>query len=146
MSDVHGLQASTVGQWLQANVPGAVGPFVFDIIAGGHSNLTYKVTGADGATFVLRDRAASEAVLSPAARRAASESLVDTMAAIHRVDLQAAGLHDLGRHEGYIARQLKRWYGQWNQQKTRELPAVDRVHDLLSQRIPEQGPATIVHG
>ncbi|MDP2292938.1 MAG: phosphotransferase family protein, partial [Actinomycetota bacterium] len=104
----------------------------------------YVMGFVDG--FVLRDRAASEAVLSPTARRAASESLVDTMAAIHRVDLQAAGLHDLGRHEGYIARQLKRWYGQWNQQKTRELPAVDRVHDLLSQSIPEQGPATIVHG
>ena len=62
------------------------------------------------------------------------------------VDLQAVGLDDLGKHEGYIARQLKRWYGQWNQQKTRELPAVDQVHDALLQRIPEQGPATIVHG
>ncbi|MCB0986088.1 MAG: phosphotransferase family protein, partial [Ilumatobacter sp.] len=96
--------------------------------------------------FVLRDKAAAEAVLSVDARRTASESLVDTMAAIHAVDLDAAGLADLGRHEGYIARQLKRWYGQWNQQKTRNLPAVDRVHDELSRRIPEQGPATIVHG
>jgi aminoglycoside phosphotransferase (APT) family kinase protein len=96
--------------------------------------------------YVLRDKAAAEAVLSIAARRAASESLVDTMAAIHQVDLPAAGLDQLGRHEGYIARQLKRWYGQWNQQKTRDLPAVDRVHDELSRRIPEQGPATLVHG
>ncbi|MGA0206090.1 MAG: phosphotransferase family protein, partial [Ilumatobacteraceae bacterium] len=55
-------------------------------------------------------------------------------------------LADLGRHEGYIARQLKRWYGQWNTQKTRDLPAVDRVHDALLERIPEQGPATLVHG
>ena len=55
--------------------------------------------------------------------RTASRSIVDTLAAIHAVDLDAVGLADLGRHEGYIARQLKRWYGQWNQQKTRELPA-----------------------
>ncbi len=34
---------------------------------------------------------------------------------------RAVGLADLGRHEGYIERQLKRWYGQWNQGKTREL-------------------------
>ncbi|MEI6498169.1 MAG: phosphotransferase family protein, partial [Actinomycetota bacterium] len=95
---------------------------------------------------VIRDRATAEALLSPAARRTASESIVDTMAAIHNVDLAAVGLADLGKHEGYIARQLKRWYGQWNAQKTRELTAVDTVHDELMRRIPEQGAATIVHG
>ncbi len=203
---VPGVNVPQVTAWLEANVPGAVGPFAFEVIAGGHSNLTFKVTGADGARYVLRrpplghvlasahdmgrehriisglqrsavpvapalgfcddvkvngapfyvmgfvdgyvlrDRAAAEAVLSVEARRTASESLVDTMAAIHAVDLQAAGLDTLGRHDGYIARQLKRWYGQWNQQKTRALQAVDRVHDELSRRIPEQGPASIVHG
>src|SRR6185436_6720225 len=43
-------------------------------------------------------------------------------------------------------RQLKRWYGQWEKSKTRELPAVDDVHDRLLAQVPEQGPATIVHG
>ncbi|MEZ5249467.1 MAG: phosphotransferase family protein [Ilumatobacteraceae bacterium] len=192
--------------WPETHVAGAVGPFGFDVIAGGHSNLTYRVTGADGTRFVLRrpplghrlasahdmgrehriirglqasavpvapalgycddeavndapfyvmgfvdghvvrDRVTAEAVLEPAARRRASESIVDTMAAIHAVDLRAVGLDDLGKHEEYIARQLKRWYGQWNSQKTRELPAVDQVHDELLRRIPAQGPATIVHG
>ena len=61
------------------------------------------------------------------------------MAAIHAVDLDAAGLADLARHEGYIARQLKRWYGQWNQQKTRDLPLVDEVHDARRAR-PRAGP------
>ena len=205
-AEIAGINVPAVTDWLQRHVPGAVGPFAFDVIAGGHSNLTFAVTGADGARFVLRrpplghvlasahdmgrehriisglqrsavpvapalgfcddpavadapfyvmgfveghvvrDRATAEIVLTPAARRAASESIVDTMAAIHSVDLAAAGLAELGRHDGYIARQLKRWYGQWNQQKTRELPAIDRVHAGLLQRIPEQGPATIVHG
>ena len=206
MSDVPGINLPNVTEWLQANVTGAVGPFRFDVLAGGHSNLTYRVTGADDTCYVLRrpplghvlasahdmgrehriisglqhsavpvapalglctdldvngapfyvmgfvtghvvrERAVAEALLTPAARRTASESIVDTMVAIHQVDLQAVGLHDLGRHEGYIARQLKRWYGQWNSQKTRELPAVDRVHDELLRRTPEQGPATLVHG
>ncbi len=206
MTDVPGINVPAVTEWLHANVPTAHGPFTFDVIAGGHSNLTYAVTGTDGARFVvrrpplghvlasahdmgrehriisglqssavpvapalgfcddpavndapfyvmgfvdgyvLRDRATAEAVLSTDARRTASESLVDTMVAIHSVDLAASGLAELGKHEGYIARQLKRWYGQWNQQKTRELTAVDTVHDELSRRIPEQGPATIVHG
>ncbi|MFZ4719128.1 MAG: phosphotransferase family protein [Ilumatobacteraceae bacterium] len=203
---VPGVNVPAVTEWLHAHVPGSQGPFDFTFIAGGHSNLTYAVTDANGnrsvlrrpplghvlasahdmgrehriisglqgsavpvapalgfcddpavndAPFyvmgfvdghVIRDREAAEVTLSPAARRTASESIVDTMAAIHAVDLQAAGLDTLGKHDGYIARQLKRWYGQWNQQKTRELAAIDTVHDALSARIPEQGPATIVHG
>ena len=206
MSDVPGIDVPAVTTWLEANIPGAAGPFTFDAIAGGHSNLTYRLAGADGRAFVLRrpplghrlasahdmgrehriihglqssnvpvapalgfcddpavndapfyvmgfvqghvlrERAAAEAVLTVDQRRHASESLVDTLAKIHAVDLRAVGLDDLGKHEGYIARQLKRWYGQWNAQKTRELPAVDRVHDELMRRIPDQGPATIVHG
>jgi len=104
----------------------------------------YVMEFVDG--HVLRDAAASTAALDETARANASRSLVDTMAKIHAVDLDAAGLSELGRHAGYIARQLKRWYSQWNQGKTRDLAAVDRVHDRLSERIPEQGPASIVHG
>ena len=204
--DVPGVDVPRVTAWLEANVAGARGPFTFDLIAGGHSNLTFGVTGADGSRYVvrrpplghvlasahdmgrehriiaalqdtpvpvapalgfcddvdvngapfyvmrfvdglvIRDRDAAERQLTPAARRRASESIVDTMATIHAVDPTAVGLGELGRHDGYIARQLKRWYGQWNAQKTRDLPIVDRVHDALLERIPEQGPATLVHG
>jgi aminoglycoside phosphotransferase (APT) family kinase protein len=203
---VPGIDVASVTRWLATNVVGAEPPFHFDVIAGGHSNLTYAVTGANGARYVLRrpplghrlasahdmgrehriiaalsgsdvpvapalgycdddavndapfyvmafvdgvvirDRATAQERLTPQARRAASESIVDTMATVHRVDLDRVGLSDLGRHDGYIGRQLKRWYTQWNAQKTRDLAAVDEVHDALLACIPEQGPATIVHG
>jgi aminoglycoside phosphotransferase (APT) family kinase protein len=82
-------------------------------------------------------------------RRTAGESLVDVMAAMHAVDVDAVGLGDLGRKEGYIERQLKRWYKQvkGSQELTgRDLPDVDHVHEILAATIPEQGPAAIVHG
>jgi aminoglycoside phosphotransferase (APT) family kinase protein len=79
-------------------------------------------------------------------RRAIGERVVDTLVAIHRVDPDEVGLGDLGRKEAYVERQLRRWQGQWEKSKTRELPVVDEVHERLSSRIPEQGPATIVHG
>jgi aminoglycoside phosphotransferase (APT) family kinase protein len=104
----------------------------------------YVMEFVDG--HVLRDVTTAASTLDVAARGNASRSLIDTMVLLHDVDLEAVGLSDLGRHEGYIARQLKRWYGQWNLGKTRELPAVDRVHDRLLECVPEQGPATIVHG
>jgi aminoglycoside phosphotransferase (APT) family kinase protein len=79
-------------------------------------------------------------------RRAIGERVVDTLVEIHSVDPDEVGLGELGRKEDYVRRQLKRWHGQWEDSKTRELPAVDEVHERLSARIPEQGPATIVHG
>ena len=52
--NIPGLDISKVTAWLESNVTGAVGPFTFDVIAGGHSNLTFKVTGSNGKQFVLR--------------------------------------------------------------------------------------------
>ena len=104
----------------------------------------YVMEFVDG--HVVRDQEAARRMLTPEARHAASNSLVDTLVEIHRVNPVAVGLGELGRHEGYIARQLKRWYGQWNASKTRELTDIDQVHEGLIARIPEQGPATIVHG
>jgi aminoglycoside phosphotransferase (APT) family kinase protein len=51
---VIGIEQPAVSDWLDANVEGARGPFRFELITGGHSNLTYKVTGADGSRYVLR--------------------------------------------------------------------------------------------
>ena len=52
--DLPGVHAVAVSAWLERHIEGAVGPFTFDLIAGGRSNLTYRVTGSDGTRFVLR--------------------------------------------------------------------------------------------
>lgn len=95
---------------------------------------------------ILRGLAEAEAFPAEADRREIGFRVVDTLVAIHAVDPDAVGLGDLGRKEDYVARQLHRWQGQWEKSKTRELGAVDRVHERLAARIPAQGPATIVHG
>ena len=204
-----GVDEGRVVPWLEANVRGFQGPASFTLIAGGHSNLTYGVTDANDARYVLRRPPLGHvlesahdmgrehkiiAALGPTAvpvppalafcddtsvndapfyvmgfvdghivrtadvarskltveqRRTAGESLIDVMADMHAVDVDAVGLGDLGRKEGYIERQLKRWYKQvkGSQELTkRELPDVDHVHDILASQVPEQGPAAIVHG
>jgi aminoglycoside phosphotransferase (APT) family kinase protein len=95
---------------------------------------------------ILRGLAEADAFPDEADRRAIGQRVVDTLVEIHAVDPDAVGLGDLGRKEDYVARQLHRWQGQWEKSKTRELPAIDAVHERLAARIPEQGPATIVHG
>jgi len=201
-----GIDQEPLEAWFVANVSGVELPLRFERIAGGHSNLTYRVTDAGGRHWALRRpplgkrlgsahdmgrefkvvsalgetevpvapvvglcedesvngapfyvmefvegpilRGLAEAEIFPdeADRRAIGERVADTLVQIHAVDPDAAGLGDLGRKEDYVARQLHRWQGQWEKSKTRELEAIDRVHAALSARIPEQGPATIVHG
>jgi aminoglycoside phosphotransferase (APT) family kinase protein len=95
---------------------------------------------------ILRGLAEAETFPAEADRQAIGERVADTLVDIHAIDPDAVGLGDLGRKEDYVARQLHRWQGQWEKSKTRELPAIDAVHERLKARIPEQGPATIVHG
>lgn len=95
---------------------------------------------------ILRSRQEAEESFGPDDRRAIGDRVVDTLVAIHAVDPDAVGLSDLGRKQDYVARQLHRWHGQWEKSKTREVAVIDEVHDRLMKRIPEQGPATIVHG
>jgi aminoglycoside phosphotransferase (APT) family kinase protein len=95
---------------------------------------------------VLRSRAEAMAAFDEAERHAIGERVVDTLVAIHAVDPDGVGLGDLGRKQEYVARQLHRWSGQWEKSKTRDVPLVEDVHRRLTARIPEQGPATIVHG
>ncbi len=95
---------------------------------------------------ILRGLAEAEVFPDEGDRRAIGERVVDTLVEIHAVDPDGADLGDLGRKEDYVARQLHRWQGQWEKSKTRELAVIDGVHERLSARIPEQGPATIVHG
>src|SRR3954451_12006356 len=51
---VNGIARQTVDPWLEQHVEGASAPFEYRLIAGGRSNLTFTVTGSDGARFVLR--------------------------------------------------------------------------------------------
>lgn len=206
MEDVPGVDVERVTAWLEQHVADVRAPFSFEVVSGGHSNLTLEVTDAAGRRLVLRrpplkrvlstahdmgrehriisalgptdvpvpptlgycedesvngapfyvmehvegailhDRDRAEQALDPAGRRRAGESVVDVLARLHAVDPDAVGLGELGRKEDYVARQLRRWSKQYEQSKTRELPEIEEVRDRLADAIPEQGPATIVHG
>ncbi|MCU0273442.1 MAG: phosphotransferase family protein [Acidimicrobiales bacterium] len=199
-----GIDADAVSAWM-ADHTDVAPPLRFTLIAGGHSNLTFRVDDAagrrwalrrpplgqvlatahdmgrehriisalagsgvpvpatvglspddavNGAPFyvmafvegtVVRDAATAETFPAEARSRMAHE-LLEVLARLHAVDVDAVGLGDLGRKADYIPRQLKRWSTQFAQSTDRDLPAVQRVHDILAARIPEQQGAGIVHG
>jgi aminoglycoside phosphotransferase (APT) family kinase protein len=75
------------------------------------------------------------------------DSLVETLAALHRVDHVEVGLEAFGRPDGYAARQLRRWSGQWETVGEERLDALAReVVAGLTAAVPEQRSASIVHG
>jgi aminoglycoside phosphotransferase (APT) family kinase protein len=202
---MRGIDTERVGAWLHEHVAGVVPPITFELIAGGHSNLTFQATDAAGRRLVVRrpplghvlatahdmarehriitalgptglpvpptlglceddavngapfyvmsfvdgavlDAPEKAALLTPDRRRATSEHLIDVLAELHAVDVDAVGLGDLARRDGYIERQLRRWSKQWEASKTRELPEIEEVERRLRRHVPEQQGTAIVHG
>lgn len=100
------------------------------------------VAWVDGATARSRTDVAG---WTPADFAACAEGLVRTLATLHTVDPDVTGLGGLGRRDGYAARQLRRWSGQWERMHATDERA-DRLHALLRERVPEQSRCAVVHG
>lgn len=92
------------------------------------------------------DRTSIAESLTPQRRRQIGLSLPKTLAKIHAVDIEKVGLDDLASHKPYAQRQLKRWAGQWELSKTRELPDLDDLTGRLVAAAPERQELTLVHG
>ena len=202
---MRGIDEQRVTNWFVDNIEGCVPPFAFEPIAGGHSNLTFRVTDAARQVFVLRrpplghvlatahdmsrehrlisaigqtsvpvpralglctDNEVNEAPfyvmefvegmvidvpekVDPIAievRYRLGLDVVDVLADLHAIDVDAVGLGTLAKREGYVERQLKRWSSQWDLSKTRELAAVEEVRDVLVSQVPAQQSMGIAHG
>lgn len=122
-------------------VPPALGLCEDDSVTGAPFYVMGHVEG-----HVLASADDVEAAIPEADRMALGHSTVDTLAALHAADPDEIGLGDLGKKVDYIPRQLRRWSGQWDKSKTRELPDMERVHSYLDAHVPEQIGAGIVHG
>lgn len=94
---------------------------------------------------VVDDQSAAEK-LSQDRRRQVGQSLPKALGTIHAVDLDAVGLSDLASHKPYAARLLKRWTGQWEKSKTRDIESISRVAQALSDHAPAQTEVALVHG
>ncbi len=111
-------------------------------------------TAVIGAPFYVMEYIPGEVIVTsvpaaldtPEERRRIGEQLIDALAEIHAVDWRAVGLEGFGKPTGYLERQLRRFSGLWELNKTREIPAVESVAQWLSEHLPESGPATVVHG
>ena len=202
--DLPGLDLAALAAWWPDHVGPLGGALDATLIAGGKSNLTYRVGDGEGAWIVrrpplghvlatahdmareyrvmtaLRDtevpvpttyalcedpdvlgapfyvmarvegtpfRLAAELEPLGADRvRGISTRLVDTLAALHRIEPASVGLGDFGRAEGFLARQVARWKKQLDASRSRDLPAADELHERLAAGAPPESAPGIVHG
>jgi aminoglycoside phosphotransferase (APT) family kinase protein len=87
-----------------------------------------------------------DALDTPGERARTSEELVDALVEVHAVDWQGCGLEGYGKPTGYLERQVRRFSGLWEHNKTRELPVVEELGEWLRDNMPDSQEATIVHG
>jgi aminoglycoside phosphotransferase (APT) family kinase protein len=104
----------------------------------------YVMDFVDGT--IVRDRPDVIRDIPEALRPVVGDAVIDVLARLHTLEPDAAGLGELGRRDGYIERQLRRWHRQWEAAKTREIPAVEQVLALLGAGVPDQQRVSIVHG
>jgi aminoglycoside phosphotransferase (APT) family kinase protein len=74
------------------------------------------------------------------------EQLVDTLAELHTIDADRAGLGGFGRPGNYFERQVMRWTRQYRDSETDYVPAMERLIAFLPEKLPEQSRTSIVHG
>lgn len=97
--------------------------------------------------FILRDRIPTTIGEDQEIRRSISEAVVDTMIVLHAVDIYSTDIVQIGKPEGFVARQVRGWADRWQRSKTGELAEMEQVIQWLMDRIPPEpgNEPTIVH-
>lgn len=102
----------------------------------------YLMERVEGRTFW--DGALPE--IERAERRPLYHTLVDTIAALHMIGHEAAGLGDFGAPGNYLERQVNRWTKQYRSAQTDDIPEVEQLIAWLPLTIPKQDRRAIIHG
>lgn len=94
---------------------------------------------------VLRPQMAPDDQPDRETMAAVAGSLVATLAELHAVDYEAAGLADLGRPEGYVRRQIEGWAKRYAAAKTDDIAAMDATAAWLAEHMPDESGAALIH-
>lgn len=94
---------------------------------------------------VLRKDLPPGVALAPETAAAMCRSFIDTLADLHAVDYQAAGLADLGKPQGYLERQISGWAKRYEGSQTDEIAEIAPVVAWLNEHRPPESAAAIIH-
>ncbi|MCA9709002.1 MAG: phosphotransferase family protein [Myxococcales bacterium] len=96
--------------------------------------------------IILRKHLPEGLGVDPPMLRRMCESLLDELAVLHGIDLEAAGLADFGRPQGYVERQVEGWIARFERAKTSDVPDIEHLGAWLRDHMPPDGLApALVH-
>ena len=95
--------------------------------------------------IILRRNLPAGLTLPQETARKLSESFIDNLADLHRLNYQALGLGKLGKPQGYLERQVRGWMERYQGSKTHELPEVEPLSSWLRENMPSHSDATLIH-
>ena len=94
---------------------------------------------------ILRGGMQKKMSLEPELMRAISEAAVDNLAALHRIDIIASGLIEIGKPEGYTGRQVDGWIKRYYKAETDTIQSMDELAEWMKKSQPQDGPAGLIH-
>ena len=110
-----------------------------DTILGAHFYIMERVHG-----IIIRDTLPAE-LHKEEQLRTLSISAIDNLATIHKLDIQQAGLENLGRPNGYVERQISGWTRRYERSKTELIAQMDTISQWLTKNQPSEVAASIIH-
>ncbi|KNX36854.1 phosphotransferase family protein [Luteipulveratus halotolerans] len=83
--------------------------------------------------------------LSPGQARTLGRNVLDVLVELHAVDPGAAGLSELGRGTGYVARQVAGWSDRYRKARTRNVTSFEKVMAWLDANQPPDARNCLIH-
>lgn len=94
---------------------------------------------------ILRTKVPRGLDLGPEHMHRTCLALIRTLVELHQFDYHAAGLSDLGKPDGYTARQVRGWTERYANARTDEIPAMEQVAAWLVANVPATTGAALIH-
>jgi aminoglycoside phosphotransferase (APT) family kinase protein len=134
----HRVQSALAPQFGQ--VPAMVALCTDPAVLGADFYVMEKVHGT-----ILRRRLPDGLVLSEEQAHALGTRAFDVLERLHAVDVEAAGLADLGRGRGYVGRQVAGWSDRFRRARTDNVPDCEAVMRWLDAHQPDDVGTVLVH-
>jgi aminoglycoside phosphotransferase (APT) family kinase protein len=95
--------------------------------------------------IILRREVPADLDFSLDTAKRLSESFIDNLARLHRLDYVSVGLADLGKPQGYLQRQVLGWIDRYSGSQTHDLPEVERISAWMKEHMPASSEAALIH-
>jgi aminoglycoside phosphotransferase (APT) family kinase protein len=149
----HGVKAASAHDMgREARVLSALGP----VLAPAPNVIAYcEDDGVLGTPFylmeyiqghILNHSIPAELAVNEDAVRALCESMIDSLAQLHQINVSEVGLTDLDRGEGYVARQVSGWSKRYRDSRTEDVPDAESLMTWLEKNRPPDVEHVLIHG